>query len=53
MSPSKTKKNTIEWRKRPAGVGHPPFDTLNRDPKIISVSLYVSGFATKKKMRAL
>jgi hypothetical protein len=43
----------MEWRKRPAGVGQPPFDTLKRDPKTISVSLYVSGFATKKNIKAL
>ena len=35
MSPSKTKKNTMEWKKSPTGVGHPPFAIVKNDPKTI------------------
>ena len=53
MRPSRTTKNKIECKKRPSGVGHPPLDTVNRKPKRDCVSLYVSGFASKKNTRAL
>lgn len=46
-------KNRTEWNKSPLGVGHPPTDVTKRDPKIICVNLYVSGFASRKKTRVL
>ena len=53
MSPSKTKKNTKEWKNSPAGVGQPPLDIVKNLPNTICVTLYVSGLAIKKKISAL
>lgn len=52
MSPSRTRKNTIVWKKSPAGVGHPPCARVIKEPKSICVSLNVSGLAIKKNTRA-
>lgn len=53
MSPRKRIKNRMEWKTRPLGVGHPLTDVITKDPKTCCVSLYVSGFAMRKKTRAL
>ena len=52
MRPNRTRKNTIVWKKRPAGVGQPPFAKVKNEPKSICVILNVSGLAIKKKTRA-
>jgi len=39
MRPSKIKKKTMEWKKRPAGVGQPPTEIVKRPPKSIWVNL--------------
>lgn len=44
----KTKKRAVE-RKNPPGVGAPSFATVKSPPKRDSRSLYVSGFAIRKK----
>jgi len=46
-------KNTAVCKMRPAGVGQPPFDTVNSEPNTVCVTLYVSGHARRKKTRAL
>jgi hypothetical protein len=52
MSPSRNRKNTIVWKKRPAGVGQPPCASVMSEPNSICVTLKVSGFAIKKNTRA-
>jgi hypothetical protein len=52
MRPSRTRKKMTVWKKRPAGVGQPPFARVKNEPKSICVILKVSGLAIKKKTRA-
>ena len=39
MSPRKIEKNSMEWNTRPAGVGHPPRDSVNNHPNANWVTL--------------
>ena len=39
MRPSKTKKKRTVCKMRPIGVGQPPFDVVNMEPKTICVTL--------------
>jgi len=41
------------WKKRPAGVGQPPFARVIKEPNNICVNLNVSGLAIKKNTKAL
>jgi hypothetical protein len=51
MTPHRTKKKTVVWKKNPRGVGAPLFSqTVKSQPSEFCVILYVSGLATRKKM---
>jgi len=53
MRPNKTKKKITVWKKKPIGVGHPPFAIVKNEPKSDWVNLNVSGHAIKKNTNAL
>jgi hypothetical protein len=54
MKLHKRKKNNPVWKKNPTGVGHPPsLAIVTQDPINFCKSLYVSGFAIKKKIRVV
>jgi hypothetical protein len=54
MSAQRMKKKRALCKKKPVGVGQPPSDATSiHPPKNFWKSLYVSGFATRKKTRVV
>ena len=54
MKLHKTRKKRAVWTKNPTGVGQPPSEAnVTHFPKNFCKSLYVSGFAMRKKMRVV
>ena len=54
MSAHRIKKNRALCKKKPDGVGQPLSDATSiQPPKNFWKSLYVSGFATRKKTRVV
>ena len=54
MKDHKTKKNNPACKKNPLGVGQPPsLATVTQAPTNFCISLYVSGLASKKKIRVV
>jgi hypothetical protein len=51
MKDQRTIKNKAVWRKNPVAVGQPPGEAIStQEPRSFCRSLYVSGFAIKKKI---